>query len=98
MPFLNLETEQRQKLFEVELVIDGQPGSMKIYTGASLSIISAEACKNLWPDRRLQPSSARLKTYAGEVLPVLGSLQVQVQHGNQQAQLPLLVIDRKGPT
>ena len=45
MPFLNLETEQRQKLFEVELVIDGQPGSMKIYTGASLSIISAETCK-----------------------------------------------------
>ena len=35
MPFLNLETEQRQKLFEVELVIDGQPGSMKIDTGAS---------------------------------------------------------------
>jgi len=94
----NLETMQRQKPFEVELVIDDQPVSMEIDTGASLSIISAETCKTLWPDRRLQPSSARLKTYTGEILPVLGSLQVQVQHGNQQAQLPLLVIDGKGPS
>ena len=52
---LNLETEQRQKLFEVEMVIDDQPVSMEIDTGASLSIISTETCKNLWPDRRLQP-------------------------------------------
>ena len=94
----SLESEQRQKPFEVDMVVDGQSLFMEIDTGASLSIVSAETQQQLWPDRCLEPTKARVRTYTGEELQVLGRMQVQVQHGCHEAKLPLLVVEGKGPS
>jgi len=39
----------------------------------------------------------RLKTYSGELLETLGSLDVSVQYGEQQSQLLLIVVKGNGP-
>ena len=94
----SLASEHRQKPFEVGLMVDNQQLTMEINTGASLSVISAETYKQKWPGRHLQPSTVKLKTYTGEALRVLGSIEVKVCHGGQEAKLPLLVIQGKGPS
>ena len=44
------------------------------------------------------PTQARLRTYTGEPLSVLGSITVAVHHNHQQRTLPLLVVKGGGPS
>jgi len=83
---------------KVDLEVDGQQLSMEVDTGASLSLVSETIFRRLWPSRPLQPTTVQLKTYSGELLPVLGTVQVHVSHGNQTANLPLLVVQTDGPS
>ena len=54
--------------------------------------------RSIWPKRKLQASSIKLQTYSKEPLSVVGSLDVNVEHNDQAAQLTLLVIKGDGPT
>ena len=45
----------------------------------------------------LQPSTAGLHTYSGEPLAIVGQAEVQVQYGEQELQLPLIIVGGKGP-
>ena len=75
---------------------------MEVDTGATLSIISKSTYERLWPTKRLAPvlkySNAMLKTYTGEHIKVLGSIDVNVTYKNQKKQLPLLVVSGDGPS
>ena len=51
-----------------------------------------------WPNKELQTSDKKLKTYSGEPLLVKGTINVQVKYGVQGATLPLLVVAGNGPT
>ena len=53
---------------------------MKVDTGASLTLISENIFHDTWSQNKLElkPSSAKLQTYTGEQIYVLGSLQVVV--------------------
>ena len=53
---------------KVDLTISGAQATMEVDTGATLSLISEETYRSMWPDQtpKLQPSSALLKTYTGE--------------------------------
>ena len=44
------------------------------------------------------PTIAKLKTYSGETLPILGTLNVQVSHNKQKAGLALVVVTGSGPS
>ena len=81
------------RLNEVELC-------MEVDTSASASIISEQTYERLWPEERprLTPSSRKLRTYTGEELEVLGTLQVEITYGEQQKTLPLLVVAGAGPS
>ena len=46
----------------------------------------------------LHPSTARLHTYSGEQLPVVGQAEIRVQYGEQELRLPLIVVGGKGPS
>ena len=70
---------------------------MEIDTGASLSLISESTCRKLWPKKRLLSTIAKLKTYSGEALPVLGTLNIQVSQ-NKQVCLSLVVVTGSGPS
>ena len=59
--------------------------------------MSKASFDSLFPNKQLQPQSTRLRTYTGEEIPVLGSMNVDVKYGKQSARLPLSVVDTGGP-
>ena len=70
-------------------------------TGATLSIISEETYKRLYNEDNaptLKSSGARLRTYTGEAIKVIGELEVSVRLDEQQECLNLLVVEGKGPS
>ena len=82
----------------VTLQVQGLPLEMEVDTGADISIIADQTRKSHFPKLRLHPSSVILKTYTGEPVPVVGQLNVKVQHGEQEAKLVLVVVTGNGPT
>ncbi len=71
---------------------------MEIDTGASVSIMSKE---KFWEFRRdtsvtLQSSKAKLFTFTGEAIGVLGSTEVPVEYNQQVATSPLIVTKGTG--
>ena len=83
---------------QLSVEIDGTPLLMELDTGASLSIISESVYKMLPSQPLLEPCSAKLRTYTGEAIKVLGSVSVTVRHNSQQRCLPLLVVAGEGPS
>ena len=72
--------------------------TMEIDTGALVSVISKTTYQCEFKEYELQESSVRLTTYGGEPLSVLGEIVINVSHGDNKAQLPLLVVDKDGPS
>ena len=46
----------------------------------------------------LQSTSAKLRIYTGETIQVVGELSVKVEYYGQNAVLPLLVVQKEGPS
>ncbi len=66
---------------EVTITLDNVETVMELDTGATLSVMSESTYQTLWPtDGRppLQPSTARLSTYTGERISVLGQITLHV--------------------
>ena len=78
-------------------LIDGTQMEMAIDTGSAVSITFKKVWISLLKSRPLKATSAVLKTVTGEKVPVLGELEVSVQHNGQDLVLPLLVMDGNGP-
>ena len=69
---------------------------MEVDTGATLSVISEETYKSLWPNPHsasILSHSPLLKTYTGEPIKVKGQLEVNVSYNDQQKNLNLLVTE-----
>ena len=74
---------------------------MEVDTGASVSLMSDNTFRRLWPAATrppLSPSDARLHTYSGELIKVLGTTSVTVRYRSQVKQLPLLIVPTDGPS
>ena len=71
---------------------------MELDTGATLSVMSEETWKEACPTTTLRQSSARLSTYSGEPLTVLGKAMVDVEYEGQTERLPLQIIKGSGPS
>ncbi|XP_062620753.1 uncharacterized protein K02A2.6-like [Saccostrea cucullata] len=70
---------------------------MEIDTGASVSIISEETYKAIGkPD--LQESKAKLKTYTGDEIPILGTCRVKVEYKSKSVNIPITVVRNRGPS
>ena len=82
----------------IDLLVNAQPVCMEVDTGVAPSIVSESTFHELWPSAKLSPSAVRLRTYSGEALTVLGTVDVHVQYKEQTAKLPLLVVQGKGPS
>ena len=85
------------KPFTVDVKLNGKPFSMELHTGATVSLISENTFKQLFPGTKLQPSNTQLHYYSGESISVLGQIQVEVSYGDQCVKLPLLVVAGGGP-
>ncbi|XP_056118298.1 uncharacterized protein K02A2.6-like [Rhinichthys klamathensis goyatoka] len=74
---------------------------MEVDTGASASIISEETYGKLWTNEQtpaLCESSITLRTYTGEIIPVMGATEVTIAYGSQAAEARLLVVKGTGPS
>ena len=74
---------------------------MEVDTGASASVVSEKTYRMVWSDAtrpELQPTNAKLRTYSGEELGVLGSLEVSAEYKGQSKTLSLLVAKGNGPS
>ena len=81
-----------------DLKINGKAVTMEVDTGAAVSLISHKHLKHLWPELSLSKTDVVLRTYTGELIPVVGEVLVNVQHGErEQKDMPLIVIREDGP-
>ena len=93
-----LQSDHFTQPYTMEVQIDDRAIKMEVDTGASLSIMSLPTFKKFWPQRELQPSNVRMKTYTGETLAAFGS-DVEVKgYGKETAILPLLIVEKEGPS
>ena len=87
------------KPIKVELEVNGKTLPMEVDTGAALSIISEGERQRVFPEVELQNSHTMLRTYTGEVMPVLGKMAASVKYkSNQPEALELTVVEGDGPT
>ena len=82
----------------VELQVNKKILLMEVDTGASVSVISMNTYKKLFPNTSLNASTLRLKTYTGEPMPEAGEIGVEVQYGSQMCTLSLTVVECSGPS
>ena len=85
----------------VTVDVNGNPLSMELDTGASVSIASQSTFDSIRVGEsmlELDKSTVRLQTYTGEQIKVQGSVMVQVRHNGQTVSLPLIITEGDGPT
>ena len=70
-------TDHTRHPITLNVKLDGIPHLMELDTSALVSLISQSTFHKMWPDQTVQPSSVALKTYTGESVCVLGSVQVK---------------------
>ena len=87
-------SQRRNAPITVSLRVNQVETTMEVDTGASVSIMSETTYQKLWPEGNfpLQPSDAKLRTYTGESLCILGSIPAHVQYADQEASRTLLVV------
>ena len=86
----------------VEMSLNNTSVTMEMDTGATLSVMSKHTYHTMWPTEAdappLRPSNAKLQTYTGESIKVLGAINVHVKYATCVAQLDLLIVEGDGPT
>ncbi|XP_071502154.1 uncharacterized protein [Diadema antillarum] len=83
--------------FSVCVELGGAPVTMEIDTGASVSVIPEAVYMEKLKQIPLDAKRIELRSYSGEKIPVLGSVQVPVTYKGQQADLPLVVVKGDKP-
>ena len=84
-----------------ELTVNNATLPMVLDTEDSVSLISENTYHNTWLAKKrppLQPCDARLYTYSGELIRVLGTISIIVHYKDQVKQLSLLVVPTDGPS
>ena len=101
LPMLNIQmvkpTLSQSGIF-LDLHVEGKPVKMELDTGASVSIISEKTWQEVFGAPQLTKCAIKLRTYTGQNMKVRGQKLVRVKYGNQECQLPLLVVAGKGPS
>ena len=85
----------------IDVTVQNEKLKMEIDTGAAVSLISETVYRKTWTNGKappLQPTKTKLKTYTGEEVPVLGTIQVEVMHGSESKVLPLVIVEGEGPS
>ena len=87
--------------YHVEMDINGTSTRMEIDTGAAVTILSEDTFRQVEKGQevsRLKPTKARLRTYTGEEINVMGEVQLPVEYGSGKHNLSALVVHGKGPS
>ena len=66
------------------MLIDNKEVELELDTGASSTLMSHSTFKQLWPEKELEQSNTRLRTYSGEIIGIAGRTNVTVEYGEQK--------------
>lgn len=77
--------------------VDGVKLKMELDTGAAVSVVSLHDFRKLFPRKQLRPTMLTPRTYTGDLVKPKGLALVIVQHKDQSKELPLYVVETKGP-
>ena len=93
-------TTKEKEPYRNELKQSGVHTSMEVDTGAAASIISEESYKRISEGdqvkNRPQLETAKVKPYKGELVKVIGTLNVIVKYEKQEVELLTLVMEGCG--
>lgn len=84
--------------FKVEVSVNSVILVMELDTGASVTIVAEDTFRKAFPERQLECSNVLLKSYNGELSPVLGKLTCSVDYKGRSSVLPLFVVPGKCPS
>ena len=99
LPLHSTKTKGTEPMM-VTVTVNNSTLQMEVDTGAAASVISEKTYHALWHDNAplIQQTKVKLRTYTGELLEILGQVNVQVKYQGQEEQLPLLVVRGNGPS
>ena len=81
----------------IPITINNCPLHMELDTGAAVSVIGEITFNTVFKNAiNIQPSNITLRTYLGKELPILGTVEVEVQYKSQKALLPLIIVKGQG--
>uniref|UniRef100_H3A251 Gypsy retrotransposon integrase-like protein 1 n=1 Tax=Latimeria chalumnae TaxID=7897 RepID=H3A251_LATCH len=95
-PFRGTKSAQETHLFQ-GTELNGNPVVMKLDTGASVTVVNEETYRSL----RLGPlkkTGVHLRTYTGEQIPVIGTVDTRASYRGREKVLPMLVVKGHGPS
>uniref|UniRef100_UPI00398E7A8E uncharacterized protein isoform X1 n=1 Tax=Pristiophorus japonicus TaxID=55135 RepID=UPI00398E7A8E len=85
----------------LKVELNGLPVSMELNTGASQSIMIKKTFNKLWCNKASRPVLTSIRTklrmYAKELIPVIGSAAIKVSYDGAVHELPLWVVPGDGP-
>ena len=96
VPLLQLGKGQAAPI-TVDVTVNDVPVTMEVDTGAAVSVMSRQQQQKLFPQAQLHPSQVVLRTYTAEKVAVVGILPVRVAYEGQEHDLPLVIVQGKGP-
>ena len=92
-PPVRVLRKERQPPILAHVLLNGQPLTLEVDTGAATSIINEETYHTLWSNPPvLEPANETLRSYLGEKIPLLGSTRVTVQYEDQSADVQVLIV------
>ncbi|KAJ8931364.1 hypothetical protein NQ314_015731 [Rhamnusium bicolor] len=89
----SLNTEDRVKAIEIEVLLNGINVKMELDTGAGVSVISSTLFRKWFSTIKLEKTDIEVRTYNGNVLRPLGVINVNMTYNNQSKVIKLLVIE-----
>ena len=96
VPLLQLGKGQAAPI-TVDVTVNDVPVTMEVDTGAAVSVMSRQQQQKLFPQAQLHPSQVVLRTYTAEKVAIVGILPVHVAYEGQEHDLPLVIVQGKGP-
>lgn len=84
--------KERKVAFFVNMELSGKLVHMQVDTGASVSLIPESLYREQLKNCPLKPAAIHRSSYTGDTIPVLGKILVPVKYGEQEWELPLLVV------
>ena len=98
----HLAAKEREP-YRVDLQLNGVQTSMEVDTGAAATVINEETYKRIIDGNsaknrpQMGTTKVKLRTYTGELVKVLGTVNVVVNYEKQEVDLQTLVVDGSGP-